>query len=79
MERSQDFLITFKPAVDLLRSHVEIGDIVRIITHNDADGMASGGILSNTVCRLGTPFKITVEKRLDTALLKRLRTRNLKL
>jgi RecJ-like exonuclease len=36
-----------------------------MVTHNDADGVAAGGILSQTVRRLGAPFKTTCEKRVD--------------
>jgi len=34
-------------------------------THNDADGVAAGGVLSQVVRRLGAPFRVTCEKRLD--------------
>ena len=49
----------------MLRRHVDEGNTIRIVTHNDADGVAAGGILSQTVRRLGTPFKTTCEKRVD--------------
>jgi single-stranded-DNA-specific exonuclease len=49
----------------MLRRHVDDGDSVRIVTHNDSDGVAAGGVLSQAVMRLGAPFRITCEKRLD--------------
>jgi len=70
MEQPREFLSSFEPAVTLFKEHSEKGSIIRILTHNDADGVASGGILSNAVKRSGTPFKTTVEKRLDEQILK---------
>jgi len=70
MELPQEFLSSFKPAVDLFKSHAEQGDIIRILTHNDADGVASGGIISCVANRLRIPFKTTVEKRLDEQILR---------
>jgi len=70
MEPPREFLSSFKPATDLFKAHVEKGSIIRILTHNDADGVASGGILSRATKRAGVPFKITVEKRLDEQILR---------
>jgi single-stranded-DNA-specific exonuclease len=70
MESPKEFLSSFKPATDLFNSHVNQGSVIRILTHNDADGVASGGILSNVVKRAGAPFKTTVEKRLDEQILR---------
>ncbi len=70
MEPPREFLSSFKPAADLFRAHVEKGSIIRILTHNDADGVASGGILSRATKRAGVPFKITIEKRLDEQILR---------
>jgi single-stranded-DNA-specific exonuclease len=41
------------------------GDPIRIVTHNDSDGVAAGGILSQMAMRLGVGFKTTCEKRVD--------------
>ncbi|MFP3951493.1 MAG: DHHA1 domain-containing protein [Candidatus Bathyarchaeia archaeon] len=72
MEERQDFLHSFKPAIDLLSEHVEAGHNLRIITHADADGIASGGILCLMASRLGTCWKISCEKRLDSKTLRRI-------
>ncbi len=65
MQPETSLLRSFKPAVELLREHTEQGETVRIVTHNDADGIASGGILSMVMTRLDAPFKTSSEKRLD--------------
>src|SRR4030042_3342390 len=70
MEAPREFLSSFKPAVDVFNSNVEQGAVIRILTHNDADGVASGGIMSNVAKRVGIPFKTTGEKRLDEQILR---------
>jgi RecJ-like exonuclease len=54
----------------MFRRYVEEGVSIRIVTHNDADGVAAGGILSQAVNRLGAPFKATCEKRVDEKIVK---------
>jgi|TARA_B100001971_G_scaffold214705_1_gene253725 RecJ-like exonuclease len=51
--------------VETLNYHVIRGDPIRIVTHNDADGVAAGGILSQLARRLSARFKTTCEKRVD--------------
>ena len=70
MELPKEFLSSFKLAADLFKSYSEQGSVIHILTHNDADGVASGGILSNASKRACTPFKTTVEKRLDEQILR---------
>ena len=69
MSSEEEFLSTFQPALDALNDHIVSGNIVRIITHSDADGIAAGGILSRMVSRLGAGFKTTCEKRVDIRVL----------
>lgn len=59
------FLTSLDPAVEMLRRHAEEEHTIRLISHNDADGVAAGGVLSQLVRRLGTNFKTTCEKRVD--------------
>ena len=49
----------------MLKRHVEDGDPIRIVAHNDSDGVAAGGVLSQAVRRLGAHFRTTCEKRVD--------------
>lgn len=39
--------------------------LLRVVTHYDADGLASAGVLAHTLRRAQTPFVLTVAKRLD--------------
>ena len=43
-----------------------------MVTHNDADGLSSGGILAMVALRMGARFKISSEKKLDDKLIARL-------
>ena len=70
MDQADQFSSSFEPAVILLRQHVDEGHILRVVTHNDADGVASGGILSRMALRMGAHFRTTCEKRLDEATVK---------
>jgi single-stranded-DNA-specific exonuclease len=72
MDIPQDFLNTFEPAISLVKHHIKEGNSFSIITHNDADGIASGSIISKTILRLGGSFKTTVEKRLDDLVLNKI-------
>ena len=51
-------------ACDLLKSHIEKQHVVRIISHNDADGLTSAGIFANAIQKAGGRFHITILPRL---------------
>jgi len=42
---------------------------VRVISHNDADGIASAGLICIALKRAGIPFHATLVKRLDESVL----------
>ena len=68
----EDFFNSFNQAVSIFNKHVENGSFIRLVTHNDADGLSSGGILAITALRMGARFKISSEKKLDDKLIARL-------
>ncbi len=68
----EDFFKSFQSAVSLFNKHLENGSFIRLVTHNDADGLSSGGILAIVALRKGARFKISSEKKLDEKLIKRL-------
>lgn len=51
-------------ACDLLKSHIDQQHVVRIISHNDADGLTSAGIFANAIKKAGGKFHITILPRL---------------
>lgn len=76
MSGEDAFVSSFKPAVELFLKHVEMDGVIRIVTHNDADGLASGGILSVVAYRMGAAFRTSSEKKLDEKLVKSLSEEN---
>lgn len=72
MSNSDNFFKSIIPASNLFTSHAEKGSYIRLVTHNDADGLSSGGILAACAVRMGARFKISSEKKLDDKLIARL-------
>ncbi len=68
----EDFFNSFQEAVSLFKKHVKDDSFIRFVTHNDADGLSSGGILASVALRSGARFKISSEKKLDDKLIARL-------
>lgn len=68
----EDFFNSFQEAVSLFEKHVKDDSFIRFVTHNDADGLSSGGILASVALRSGARFKISSEKKLDDKLIARL-------
>jgi single-stranded-DNA-specific exonuclease len=76
MAQPDGFLRSLEPAVKLFREHAELGSKIRIVTHNDADGLSSGGIVCVAAYRAGASFRITSEKKLDEKLARSLGEEN---
>ena len=68
----QDFFKSLQPAVSTIEKHIKNGSFIRLVTHNDADGLSSGGLVAMLALRLKARFKISSEKKLDDKLLARL-------
>ena len=69
----QDFFKSFQPAVSVFEKHIERGSLIRLVTHNDADGLSSGAIMTLIALRKKARFKISSEKKLDEKLLLRVK------
>ena len=48
----------------MLKEHIENDNIIRLISHNDADGLSSAGIIANAIKEEGGQFHITIVPRL---------------
>lgn len=66
-------------ACDLLKSHIEKQHVVRIISHNDADGLTSAGIFANAIKKAGGKFHVTILPRLRDSNVKELNKSRYKL
>ena len=62
-----------KEASDMLKEHIEKDDIVRIISHNDADGISSAAVLANALAEENIQFHTTIVPRLKEDLVNQLR------
>lgn len=51
-------------ASDVLEKHIENDNIIRLISHNDADGISAAGIIANAIKEEGGQFHITIVPRL---------------
>lgn len=51
-------------ACEVLKKQLRQGNIVRIISHNDADGLAAAGVIANTIRQEGGQFHLTILPRL---------------
>ncbi len=66
-------------AYDLLKSHITKQHVVRVISHNDADGLTSAGIICNTIKKAGGRFHVTIVPRLRESTIKKLHNTRYKL
>ena len=51
-------------ACDLLRGHLKQDHVVRIISHNDADGISAAGVMCNAIAQEDGKFHVTIIPRL---------------
>ncbi|WP_410509301.1 DHH family phosphoesterase [Methanosarcina hadiensis] len=54
-----------KNAADKIRKH----NFVRVVSHNDADGLTSAGIMAQALLRAGIPFQLSIVAKLDEAVI----------
>jgi len=57
----QEFIQSIQQAASLIQKHLSNDSFIRLVTHNDADGLSSGGILTKIALREKARFKITLK------------------
>lgn len=50
----------------MLKKHIENGEIIRLISHNDADGLSAAGVIANAIKEEGGQFHTTIVPRLKS-------------
>ena len=70
-ERLRGLLQDAQIAAQVLNEHHKETPI-RVVSHLDADGLSSAGIIGQALLRHGVPFKIRIEKSLDAKIVKEL-------
>lgn len=74
--QDQKFFQSIQKAALLIQRHLSNDSLIRLVTHNDADGLSSGGILSKVLLRKNARFKISSEKKLDDKIITRIKQEN---
>lgn len=60
-------------ATDMLKEHIENDDVIRIISHNDADGISSAAVLANALAEEDVQFHTTIIPSLKGDIVNQLR------
>ncbi|MEM3737380.1 MAG: DHH family phosphoesterase [Candidatus Bathyarchaeia archaeon] len=66
------FLKGCENIADKILRHIEKGDLIQIVSHLDADGVAAGSIMAKAIHRLGGNFSLRVAKQVDERLIERM-------
>jgi single-stranded-DNA-specific exonuclease len=66
-------------ATKLLKEHLKRDHVVRVISHNDSDGISAAGVICNTISQEGGKFHVTLVPRLKDQILERLSQEKYKL
>ncbi len=61
-----------KEASELLKKHLDEDHVVRVISHNDSDGISAAGVICNAISRGGGKFHVSLVPRLKDNVLERL-------
>ena len=61
-------------ATDMLKEHIEKDSVIRIISHNDADGISAAGVLANALAEENVQFHTTIIPRLKEDIVNQLRS-----
>lgn len=63
-EQRDAFLSRTAQVAEVVRSHIKAGSLIKVISHNDADGLASGGIIGTALAREGVRFHVHIVEEL---------------
>lgn len=59
-------------ACKILKEHIDKGDVIRIISHNDADGLSAAGMIGRAISARNGQFHISIISRLTDNFIKKL-------
>lgn len=66
-------------ACSLIKEHITKEHIVRVISHNDSDGLSAAGVMCNAISKQGGKFHVTIIPRLKEEFVNKLRSERYKL
>ena len=61
-------------ATDMLKEHIENDAVIRIISHNDADGISAAAVVANALAEENVQFHTTIVPRLKQDIVNQLRS-----
>jgi RecJ-like exonuclease len=71
-EQFDAFLNGAAQAADLIRKHAENNQLIHVVSHLDADGLAAAGIMGKALTRLDATFRIRIERWIDEKVIDRI-------
>jgi len=78
--KKQHYLLNrAEEACVLLKEHLDQDHVVRVISHNDSDGISAAGVICNAISQEGGKFHVTMAPRLNEETLERLSQEKYKL
>jgi len=78
--KKQHYLLNrAEEACVLLKEHLDQDHVVRVISHNDSDGISAAGVICNAISQEGGKFHVTMVPRLNEETLDRLSQEKYKL
>jgi len=72
LKKQHSLLNRANVACDVLGKHIKEGNIIRIISHNDADGLSAAGVIANAIKEEGGQFHTTIIPRLKPGIVREL-------
>lgn len=66
-------------ACNMLKKHIDEGHVIRVISHNDADGLSAAGVITNAIKEEGGQFHVTIVSRLQMDVINDLKKENYEL
>lgn len=79
-QKKQHYLLNrAEEATNLLKKHLEMDHVVRIISHNDSDGISAAGIVCKAISKENGKFHVTIVPRLREGFIDKLSREKYKL
>jgi len=79
LKKQRSLLNRANEASDMLQQHIINGNVIRIISHNDADGISAASVIANAISEEGGQFHTTIVPRLKSDFIKELAKESYKL
>ena len=79
-QNKQHYLLNkAEEACNLLKKHLHQDNVVRVISHNDADGISAAGVVCNAISKENGKFHVTIVSRLNAEVLDKISREKYKL